>query len=82
MGVGNIGGPLAHVRAADFAVRLFTCATFQGAWNVKLRMAPRGRGGEAIQGLVRELNPGPLAPEARIMPLDQAACDDMLALIS
>ena len=24
-------------------------------------------------GLLRELNPGPLAPEARIMPLDQAA---------
>ena len=26
-----------------------------------------------IKGLLRELNPGPLAPEARIMPLDQAA---------
>ena len=26
-----------------------------------------------IEGLLRELNPGPLAPEARIMPLDQAA---------
>ena len=26
-----------------------------------------------IQGLLRELNPGPLAPEARIIPLDQAA---------
>ena len=25
------------------------------------------------QGLLRELNPGPLAPEARIIPLDQAA---------
>ena len=25
------------------------------------------------KGLLRELNPGPLAPEARIMPLDQAA---------
>ena len=24
-------------------------------------------------GLVRELNPGPLAPEARIIPLDQRA---------
>ena len=24
-------------------------------------------------GLVRELNPGPLAPKARIMPLDQRA---------
>jgi hypothetical protein len=27
----------------------------------------------ATQGLLRELNPGPLAPEARIIPLDQAA---------
>ena len=26
-----------------------------------------------LNGLLRELNPGPLAPEARIMPLDQAA---------
>ncbi len=25
------------------------------------------------RGLVRELNPGPLAPEARIIPLDQRA---------
>ena len=25
------------------------------------------------EGLLQELNPGPLAPEARIMPLDQAA---------
>ena len=25
-------------------------------------------------GLVRESNPGPLAPEARIIPLDQQAC--------
>ena len=27
----------------------------------------------AKKGLLRELNPGPLAPEARIIPLDQAA---------
>ena len=27
------------------------------------------------KGLLRELNPGPLAPEARITPLDQAADD-------
>ena len=25
------------------------------------------------EGLLRELNPGPLAPEVRIIPLDQAA---------
>ena len=29
--------------------------------------------GEETQGLFRELNPGPLAPGARIMPLDQTA---------
>ena len=27
----------------------------------------------AEKGLLRELNPGPLTPEARIIPLDQAA---------
>ena len=27
----------------------------------------------AQKGLLRELNPGPVAPEARIIPLDQAA---------
>ena len=27
----------------------------------------------ANEGLVRDLNPGPLAPEARIIPLDQRA---------
>ena len=31
---------------------------------------------QRCRGLLRELNPGPLAPEARIMPLDQAANDD------
>ena len=29
-----------------------------------------------IAGLVRDLNPGPLAPEARIIPLDQRARDN------
>ena len=28
------------------------------------------------EGLLRELNPGPLAPEARIMPLYQEAAND------
>ena len=28
---------------------------------------------ECGEGLLRELSPGPLTPEARIMPLDQAA---------
>ena len=31
------------------------------------------------KGLLRELNPGPLAPEARIIPLDQAADARLLA---
>ena len=34
---------------------------------------PRAKGIDQTNGLLRELNPGPLAPEARIMPLDQAA---------
>ena len=34
-----------------------------------------GTGG--AEGLLREVNPGPLAPEARIMPLDQAANEPM-----
>ena len=29
--------------------------------------------GHVKYGLVRDLNPGPLAPEARIIPLDQRA---------
>ena len=32
----------------------------------------------AKKGLLRELNPGPLAPEARIIPLDQAAMKTLL----
>ena len=35
------------------------------------------QGNAANMGLSRESNPGPLAPEARIMPLDQAAGDNM-----
>ena len=31
------------------------------------------RAGRGEEGLLRELSPGPLAPEARIIPLDQAA---------
>ncbi|KAL1276857.1 hypothetical protein QQF64_023530 [Cirrhinus molitorella] len=31
------------------------------------------RGKRLQSGLVRDLNPGPLAPEARIIPLDQRA---------
>ena len=32
------------------------------------------------QGLVRDLNPGPLAPKARIIPLDQRATVSILLL--
>ena len=32
------------------------------------------------KGLLRELNPGPLAPEARIIPLDQAAGGETLRM--
>ena len=34
-------------------------------------------GTHGAAGLLRELKPGALAPEARIMPLDQAANDDV-----
>ena len=34
----------------------------------------------AAGGLLRELSPGPLAPEARIMPLDQAAFSAKLTI--
>ena len=33
------------------------------------------------QGPVRELNPGPLAPKARIIPLDQQALFDVSELL-
>lgn len=32
-----------------------------------------GRADRQQRGLVRDLNPGPLAPKARIIPLDQRA---------
>ena len=32
-------------------------------------------------GLVRDLNPGPLAPKARIIPLDQTANDNRCAAL-
>ena len=34
--------------------------------------------GQKVSGLVRDLNPGPLAPEARIIPLDQRAIPSSL----
>ena len=38
----------------------------------KKSMKPRKHGSDKTEsGVVRELNPGPLAPEARIFPLDQ-----------
>ena len=33
-------------------------------------------------GLVRDLNPGPLAPKARIIPLDQQATYNMTHMVS
>ena len=33
-------------------------------------------------GLSRELNPGPLAPEARIIPLDQRASEVLVASVT
>ena len=39
-------------------------------WVILLKVKKKGK---KISGLVRESNPGPLAPKARIMPLDQPA---------
>ena len=44
---------------------------FEGLRKYRLRTIAEA--GEGPKGLLRELNPGPLAPWARIMPLDQAA---------
>ena len=41
--------------------------------QLPLSCEARGKFPVQLQGLLRELSPGPLAPEARIMPLDQAA---------
>ena len=41
--------------------------------QLPLSCEARGEFPVQLQGLLRELSPGPLAPEARIMPLDQAA---------
>ena len=47
--------------------------------SIRIRDAPGSIPGVSTKnfqtkyGLVRELNPGPLAPEARIIPLDQQA---------
>ena len=38
-----------------------------------MALAPSNKIMSKRKGLLRELNPGPLAPEARIIPLDQAA---------
>ena len=47
------------------------------ASQLRLSFSRGARGSRPLaarkNGLLRELNPGPLAPEARIMPLDQAA---------
>ena len=40
---------------------------------LRLPDAPSGRPSKKKDGLVRDLNPGPLAPKARIIPLDQRA---------
>ncbi len=40
----------------------------QHGWMLLKKRGSKDRG-----GLVRDLNPGPLAPEARIIPLDQRA---------
>ena len=38
-----------------------------------MRLKKKGKENKKVMGPVRESNPGPLAPKARIMPLDQQA---------
>ena len=45
--------------------------------QLPLSCEARGKFPVQLQGLLQELSPGPLTPEARIMPLDQAAYDDV-----
>ena len=47
----------------------------RNAWLAGSQCVEEQRAAQGPYGLLRELNPGPLAPEARIMPLDQAASD-------
>ena len=54
--------------SAGLLLKVLSLAVQQIIW---LAGVPETR--HASRGLLRELNPGPLAPEARIMPLDQAA---------
>ena len=54
-------------------VHLYMFTLFWCNYESNLRVA------EAKNGLVRESNPGPLAPKARIMPLDQQAFLDFSA---
>ena len=47
-----------------------------GEWRAKDEVT-RGKDMIIPKGLLRESNPGPLAPKARIIPLDQAAAHVM-----
>ena len=82
------GFPWCRTSLAPAVMHTLSCSPPGLAWS--LRGAPdwyypplvrflqdrRACGGSCQQGLLRELSLGPLAPEARIMPLDQAAnCD-------
>mgnify|MGYP006906423459 CR=1 FL=1 len=58
-----------RLSAAAHLFMVYVSATMPCCRNKKRFLAPSGN----MHGLFRELNPGPLAPEARIMPLDQTA---------
>ena len=70
--LGFLQGDSVHALARDFSVQM-----------LHHRLAKLSGGGETgsrkekKNGPVRESNPGPLAPEARIMPLDQLATSDV-----
>lgn len=48
-----------------------------GTWKLRL-----GNGNQKYVGAFRESNSGPLAPKARIIPLDQMPCLSMVILFS
>ena len=59
-----------------------TIASMKECRDQNMRAFPQRGYSLRTKGLLRELNPGPLAPEARIIPLDQAASCIFFALTS
>ena len=61
------------INKGDWVTCQSTWMHFQVTWFFQLRCSPHFK-----TGLIGDLNPGPLAPEARIIPLDQRASTSVL----